>query len=328
MQDYKIVVFPQGDYDAYHQIVNSNIDEPVSLDTQARRKWWCFDNPNGGAFAVALAGGKVVSNTYISGKLLILNGTSYKAYELGESATAPAHQRKGLLSRLIKACTSYAFDAGADAVYGTPNGQAAPAYPKLNFDVIYDPRSHLFVSPNITGFMAAHSDQLMIGMRRNQNLKENSYQISSTEFFNFSKNRSRLNLFSDEYFKWRFSGLNPNRYEFYRRGEFSMAVRESQLGKYKVLMVSDFGYEHAKPSTFEAIAEIRKIFRHEFSARSYAGIYFNCEWDDSVSRLQYGLKKVIHHRPLPICVMANGNSRFIEDLRSVALPQLSDCDIG
>lgn len=328
MQDYKIVVFPQGDYDAYHQIVNSNIDEPVSLDTQARRKWWCFDNPNDGAFAVALTEGKVAATCYLSGKSLLLNGTSYKAYEIGETATAPAHQRKGLFSKLVKACISYAFDEGANAVYGTPNAQSTPGYEKLNFDIIDDARSHLFVSPNITSFMTPNADQPMFGLRHKQNLQEDSYQISSPKFFTGTKNHKRLNLFSDEYFKWRFSGLNPSRYEFYRRDEFSMAVRESQLGKYKVLIISDFGYENAKLNTFEAIAEIRKIFGHEFSARCYAGIYFNCELDDSVSRLQYGLKKVIHHRPLPICVMANGNSRFIEDLRSVALPQLSDCDIG
>jgi GNAT superfamily N-acetyltransferase len=328
VQNYTIKVFPHSDYDAYHKTVNSNVDAPVPLDTQARRKWWCFDNPNGGAFAVAMAGDKVAATCYLSGKSLVLSGTSYKAYEIGETATAPEHQRKGLFSKLVKACTSYAFEEGAVAVYGTPNAQSTPGYAKLKFDIIDDPRSHLFLLPNITGFIAPKSTDELGGFQNKPFLSKNSYQIQTSEFFDHAKNRIRLNIFSDNYFQWRFSGLSASRYRYYRRGEFSMAVRESHLGKYKVLMVSDFGYGNEKPNTFDAAKEIRKIFNHEFIAHKYHGIYFSSERDNLLSHFRYGLKRIIHHRSLPICIMTNQDSNVIKKLRSIALPQLSDCDIG
>jgi GNAT superfamily N-acetyltransferase len=328
VQNYTIEVYPHNDYDAYNKAINSNIDAPVSLETQARRKWWCFDNPNGGAFAVAMVGGKVAATCYLSGKSLFLNGEKYKAFEIGETATAPEHQRKGLFSKLVKACTTYAFEDGAVAVYGTPNAQSTPGYAKLNFDIVDDPRSHLFLSPNITGFIAPKPIDALAGFQDKQPFPKNSYQIQASDFFDHSKNRLRLNVFSDKYFQWRFSGLSATRYRYYRRGEFSMAARESLLGKYKVLLISDFGYESQKPNTFDAAKEIRKIFDQEFSARSYHGIYFNAKWDNLLSPFRYGLKKIIHHRQLPICVVTNKNSKFTKELRSVSLPQLSDCDIG
>jgi len=260
--------------------------------------------------------------------LLLLNGTRYKTYEIGETATAPAHQRKGLFSQLVKTCTKYAFDNGAIAVYGTPNSQSTPGYGKLGFTIIDDARSHLFLSPNLTGFMASKVAKPVTGLKLNENLKENSYRITSTEYFSRTKQRTRLNLFSEEYFDWRFKGLSPDRYKFFQRGEFLMAVREAKLGKYRVLMVSEFGYLDAKSYTFDTIKEIRKIYTNEFYDWDFAGIYFNCEWDATLNSIRYGLKQLIHHRLLPICVATNGNPRFIEQLRSAALPQLSDCDIG
>lgn len=328
MQDYEIVIFTKNDYENYHKVVNLNNGVPVPLETQMRRKWWCFDNPNGGVFAAALAGDKVAATCYLSGKSLLLNGSSYKAYEIGETATEPAHQRKGLFSKLVKACTKYAFDNGAVAVYGTPNSQSTPGYKKMGFTIIEDMRSHLFVTPNIFGFMASKTEQSLIGNQCSKYLKNESYQISSSIFFNATKQRIRLNDFTEKYFEWRFNGLSSDRYKFFQRGNFLMAVREANLGRYKILMVSDFGYLNTRPSTFDAVKEIRKIYVHEFFDWDFSGIYFNSEWDPNVNFIHYGLKRLIQHRQLPICIMTNGNPRVIDEFRSVALPQLSDCDIG
>lgn len=328
MSDYKLVIFSSKDFDAYQRLVNSNVNAPVNAATQARRKWWCFDNPHGGAFAVALAGDQVAATCYLSGKALMLNGKRYKAYEIGETGTAPAHQRKGLFSRLVKLCTSHAFDEGAHAVYGTPNAQSTPGYAKLGFEIIDDERSHFMLSPNLTGLVAQHRRPSQGGIQDGLSRREDSYQISGHDFFMHAKDRQRLNLFSDAYFQWRFFGLDSKRYAFFRRGDFSMATRDYHLGKYRVLMVSDFGSHDARLGTFNAVAEIRKIFRHEFRAHQYAGIYLNTQWDASKTRLHYGLKKLVHHRSLPICVMTQGQSKFSDDLRHAGLLQLSDCDIG
>lgn len=326
MPDYKVSLFTQQDYQAYTNSVNSINSTPVSMDIQERRKWWCFDNPNGGAFAAVFADEKVVATCYLSGKSLLINGTRYKAYEIGETATDPAHQRKGLFSKLVKECTKYAFDDGAVAVYGTPNALSTPGYSKLGFDIIDDPRSHLFFSPNIAGLIKSNLTSSRFRVLQNETPRGGSYEITGSEFFSHTAHRTRLNLFSAEYFQWRFNGLGRNRYRFYRCDDFSMAIREGCIGKYNVLLISDFGRE--KAGAFDSIAEVRRIVRHQGFAATYSGIYLHTKLDNSLGRLGYGLKWLVHHRTLPMCVITNGNPKLLADLHDSSLPQLSDCDIG
>lgn len=328
MPDYELVLFSSKDFDAYHRVVNGNAKVPVNPATQARRKWWCFDNPHGGAFAVALAGDKVAATCYLSGKVLSLHGRHHKVYEIGETGTDPQHQRKGLFSQLVKLCTRHAFDEGAQAVYGTPNAQSTPGYAKLGFEIIDDARSHFMLSPRLIGLAAQRSGLWQGGPHDAGATQGRAYQITGQDFFAHARGRPRLNLFSEDYFRWRFFGLDDRRYRFFRRGDFSMATRDYALGRYRVLMVSDFGHRDARPGTFDAAAEVRRIVRQEFSPHQHAGIYLNTEWDVTTGRLHQGLKRLVHHRPLPMCVLGNGASGVVEALRHAGLPQLSDCDIG
>jgi GNAT superfamily N-acetyltransferase len=323
VQNYKFLVFPSGEYANYlHTFIpGTNIDSA----TNERRKWWCFDNPCGGAFAVAIMGDAIAATCYISGKYLNLNGSKYKVYEIGETFTSPEHQRRGLFSELVKLCTRYAFEQGATAIYGTPNVVATPGYVRLKFEIVDDDRSHLFLSPNISGLILGTTNVAQKSAEKAGS--ESPYRISSSQFFDHSRNRERINIFSEDYFKWRFTGLGNDRYAYFLRDGFSLAVREHKVGNRRLLMVADYGFSDRKPSTFHAITEIRKILDEEFDAWRYAGIYFLSDWRASCGRLGYGLRKLMHFRSQPICVMDNDRPQFRIDLRKIGLPQLSDCDM-
>lgn len=325
MSEYTIKIFDKKDYFEYNEKLNSNKNNTFTPETIARRKWWCFDNPEGGAFSAAFYEDSVVATCYISGKSLALNGNIYKAYEIGETATDPLHQRKGLFSSLVRICTAYAFDMGASAVYGTPNLQSAPGYKKLDFSILNDNRSNLFFSPNLTGVL---SEYLNINTKDSWLTNSNSdFEISGEEYYIESKNRLHLNRNSEEYFFWRFNDLGAKRYRFFKINNFSMAIREAQIGRFKVLLISDYGDGKTKPDIFQSIKCIRRIFKRTFSSLRYSGIYLNGEICDDINKFQYGIRGLISHRPLPFCIKSN-DSDVIEGFKMQGLSQLSDCDIG
>lgn len=327
MSDYHIRIFDKYDYIEYCEKMYSIKNNTSTSETIARRKWWCFDNPEGGAFAAAFYEDSVVATCYISGKSLMLNGNIYKAFEIGETATDPLHQRKGLFSSLVKICTAYAFDKGASVVYGTPNLQSTPGYKKLDFSILNDNRSNLFFSPNLTGVLSEYLDLKTTNNWLSKPKSTQDFEISSDDYFMQSKDRIHLNNYSKEYFYWRFSDLGVNRYRFFRINDFSMAVREAVVGRFKVLLVSDYGEIKSKPDVFKAIKNIRKIFNNEFSCLNYSGIYFNGEIDKFTNKFKYGIKGLISHRLLPFCLKSN-DFNLIDEFKIHGLSQLSDCDIG
>ncbi|WP_213029957.1 hypothetical protein, partial [Acinetobacter baumannii] len=72
-QEYQFAIFPHTDRAGYEQLVAHNFTWSVPADVLARRQWWCYDNPNGGAFAAALHQGKVVATCYLAGRTIWLN---------------------------------------------------------------------------------------------------------------------------------------------------------------------------------------------------------------------------------------------------------------
>ncbi|MCP5916265.1 GNAT family N-acetyltransferase, partial [Klebsiella pneumoniae] len=81
-------------------------------------------------------GSEIAATSYLGGKRLVLRGVTMGAYEIGETATRPAHQRRGLFSQLVNASRAYAIASGRPLIYGTPNGQSTPGYAKLGFDIV------------------------------------------------------------------------------------------------------------------------------------------------------------------------------------------------
>lgn len=327
MADYTIKLFTTDEYESYVHAVYRGDSSGVTSDAQLRRRWWCFDNPNGGAFAAAFWDDEVAATCYLSGKLLNIGDELHRVFEIGETATAPDHQRRGLFSKLVNACIEYAFDSGATAIYGTPNSQSTPGYAKLKFDIIESENSHLFFSPNLLHFAipslaptpASYSNRTTVGK---------TVKLTSDEFYEHARSRLRLNDSSLEYFQWRFCSSPHKKYDFYRLGDFSMAVCRAKLGKYEVVLVSDYGQAGSKGDAIESIKLIRSIHSEIYQGRDHAGIYFHAPLNDRMGRLRYGMNKLIHHRILPVCVMHKGDSALIDALRSAPLPQLSDCDIG
>ena len=327
MTDYTIRLFAADQYENYVRAVHRGDSSGGTTDTQLRRRWWCFDNPNAGAFAAVFANDEVAATCYLSGKLLNIGGELHKVFEIGETATAPDHQRRGLFGKLVNACIEYAFDNGATAIYGTPNSQSTPGYAKLKFDIIESEHSHLFFSPNLRHF-AMPSMPPTSEMYSHRTHLGKAVKMASSEFYAHAKSRSRLNDFSPGYFQWRFCASPHKKYEFYRLGDFSMAVCRAKLGKYDVLLVSDYGQEGSNGDAIDSVKLIRSIHSEIYQARDHAGIYFHAPLNDRMGRLRCGMNKLIHHRILPVCVMHKGNRSLLDSLHAAPLPQLSDCDIG
>ena len=320
MENYNIEVFSRSDYEKYKTLVN--VSQDITDQTKDRRKWYCFDNKLGGAFAAAFYGNKVAATCYLSGKLLQLNGKEYKAYEIGETSTSPEHQRKGLFSKLVNACSSYAFKNDAAIVYGTPNAQSTPGYAKLQFRIMQRKENNLFFSPFTLSFISSKISKNI------ELVKCPRYEISPIEYYSVTANQNRSNIFSLEYFQWRFLDSKNSGYRFYRINNFSMAVRDGFLGKYKILIISEYFYDKTNNIKNEHIKCIRSIIESDIDKYSYSGFYFKSQFQPSFSYIKYGFKGLIHHRELPICIKINKDYISDNQVSEISLAQLSDCDIG
>lgn len=316
------MVFKKSDYNEYNELVNIRQKKIPSDYVRERRAWWCFDNENDGAFAAAFYDGEVVATCFISGKMLNINKKQIFAYEIGETATKLEHQRKGLFSKLVKACLAYAFDNGAELVYGTPNSQSTPGYQKLGFKIIESKNSNLQFLPSINGLMRKKLKIRSDGMNRMID------SMSSGDFYKKSTDFPRLNVFNEKYFKWRFI-LNKNLgYNFFERNNFIAAIRPVILGGMDVLQVSEYHFTDLSARPSFVAKRIKDLCARNYDMRNYCGIYFLSEIPGRLQVIK-NMTISVFHRNLPICVIANKNAPDIyQYLEICGLPQLSDCDIG
>ena len=273
--------------------------------------------------ALVMCGKDAVSTGYLSGKRLSFGNRNVAAFEIGESATAAAHQRRGLFSKVVTACTERAFEMGASVVYGTPNDQSRPGYGKLGFDIVTDRSSWLFALVDVYYWLPSFVPGLpTFGRRKISELTLDAY-IEKTSSF------TRLNVGDREYLSWRFAPGTMN-YRFFEVSSgtdiFLFAAKPGTLGRFPMVVCSEYFLNGRKPSLPVARPLLRKAVSKGFEKGSYAGIYLQCALPAGFGRLIQAAFGAFAHRELTVCA----KFRQPNDPRPNWFEhfQLSDCDIG
>lgn len=322
-ETYKLEVFGYERYEAYSERI-TNLSRHSDELTESRRQWWCFGNPRGGAFAFFRFGDEVAATCYLSAKLLNSGGEGVSAFEIGETATLPAHQRKGLFSKLVISCVEYAFENGSSIVYGTPNSQSIPGYEKLGFEISINPSSWMFILLNKNYWLPFHFQPL-----RRLSHRDNCSEISLDDYVKETANFPRLNTSNEQYLYWRLA-KTPMRYRFFRvpggSQKFLCAVRYGKLGRYPILVCAEHFLNGRRSPLAQARPFLRRAVVDRFDVKSYAGIYFHSGQPARISQWFLMIFGVVPHRELPICVkFRSGESSRPDWFKHF---QLSDCDIG
>lgn len=289
--------------------------------TEMRRRWWCFDNPFGGVFAVALYGNEIVATCYLGGKTLTVGGKEIVGYEIGETATAPSHQRRGLFSKLVRACNEYAKTKDAKVVYGTPNRQSTPGYAKLGLDITDDTASKLFAIPSVSHFL-----KLSLPNALRCSSPAATSEIEFDEYAKKTRSFARLNSSSEKYLKWRFHENNFN-YRFFRYEKiqeiFYCAARPGVIGGYPIWIISEYFLNGLRSEPYITSKYLKIISSMHLDMKCFAGIYFHAIDQRDRSFFSDALRRIIKHRNLPVCATGeNSRIKWFENF------QLSDCDIG
>ena len=320
--NYELRLFAKTRAQDYAQLFDDQVNS-VDEATRARRDWWCFKNPNGGAFAVILSGAKVVSTCYLSRKRIRINGQILHCYEIGETATDPNHQRKGLFSKLVIAMTAHAAAEGASNVYGTPNPQSAPGYVKLGFKNVDLPDHALLLLPLMRYWLFRR------GRPAPPSARKGRWEIDPAQYVEQTIQFPRLNDTTEAYLQWRLA-TSPREYRFFRvetrSGVLHCVARTGELGNHPAIVVAEH-YLNGTKAPIDLLAPLlRKALSGSFAFGQYAGIYVLAQTPKRFTKAAQIWHRAIVHRNFPICVQNDVNSVAA---KFAALHfQLSDCDIG
>jgi GNAT superfamily N-acetyltransferase len=317
---YDLIVFKHGERDAFKAAFATLLHSSDEL-SQERREWWCFDNPHGGAFALIRSGNEIAATCYLGGKRLRDGNNEIACFEIGETATDPAHQRKGLFSKLVKACSIHAEENGRKLVYGTPNSQSTPGYAKLGFTIVENSASWLFVLANPSHWLGFRLPSLSSRAATTELTAEGYREITATY--------PRRNVSDQAYLRWRFEA-SPTPYRHFKiatpRGSLVCTVKAGVLGKYPMLVVSEYFLDGVKPSLAFAGKWLRRLLWSHYDARQYMGLYIHAPLPDKADRIFLKARAILPHRQLPICAITT-SAEPLPDAWFADF-QLSDCDIG
>jgi GNAT superfamily N-acetyltransferase len=317
---YDLIVFKHSEREAFRAIF-ATLTHTSDDASQKRREWWCFDNPCGGAFALIRSEDTIAATCYLGGKRLRDGNKEFASFEIGETATHPAHQRKGLFSRLVKACSAYAGESGHKLVYGTPNSQSTPGYAKLGFDIVESTASWLFVLANPSYWLKYNLPQFLS--------RNSATELTAEAYRQITASYLRRNVSNEAYLRWRFEDC-PIDYRYFKiateKGSLLCAVKEGVLGKYPMLVVSEYFLEGMKPSVAFAGKWLRKIIWRHYDARRYMGLYVHGVLPSKMGQILLKTSLILPHRQLPICAVETAQEK--QPAEWFADFQLSDCDIG
>jgi GNAT superfamily N-acetyltransferase len=320
--NYELVVFNHDEREAFRHSF-ATLSHTSDEAAQKRREWWCFDNPYGGAFAIIRADDDVAATCYLGGKRLLIGGQEVACFEIGETATSPAHQRKGLFMKIAEACVNYGQQKQGDIIYGTPNSQATPGWSKFGFRILSDDSSWLFVIPNPFFWLRFKIFPLSRFFNRGQ-----VNEISASDYIERTKGFHRLNASNVAYLRWRLAE-SPSDYRYFSmirdNDEFLCAIKAGVIGNYPLLIVGEHFLCGGKIPIKLAARLLRKVAFTCYDQRQFMGLYVHGARPSTASII-LKLRGIIPHRHLPIC--AYGEAINDPDLNWFRYFQLSDCDIG
>jgi hypothetical protein len=320
--DYDLVVFKHEDRKAFREAF-AKLSHTSDEASQKRREWWCFDNPSGGAFAMIRSSEEIAATCYLGGKRLRVGKRELICYEIGETATAPAHQRKGLFMKIAQACVTYNNEKKGSLVYGTPNSQATPGWSKFGFRILSNDDSWLFVLPSPSFWLRIKVPSLL-GWFSAYNIKE----INVSEYIKRTKYFTRLNVSDEAYLQWRLAE-SPSSYRYFYllhdNQDFLCTIKKGMLGKYPLLIVGENFLSGRRVPIELAARLLRKVVYAFYDQRQFMGIYLHGALPSKMP-IWLKLRGIIPHRHLPIC--AYGDAIDDPELNWFENFQLSDCDIG
>ena len=327
---YTLELFDASRRDAFDAIF-ARMAPDIDPAVQARRRWWCFDNPRGGVFALFHDGEQIAATCYLASKTLAFgdrnDGGFAIGYEIGETATDPRHQRRGLFSKLVKASVAHAGESGRPLVYGTPNSQSTPGYAKLGFEIVESPRSWLFLLPSLRhaiGRLLRRRPKTVGagGARGRSEIAADAYVAATVDY-------PRLNAGGRDYLAWRVAET-PMGYRFAqidtRSGRFECAIKVAPLGEHTVVVIAEYFLNGVRPPLGAVAGLLRRVVADLAPAPSALGIYVHGERPSGLALARLYAARVIPHRVLPIC--ATGTQEGRGDAAWFGRFQLSDCDIG
>jgi GNAT superfamily N-acetyltransferase len=321
--EYEIISFGQGELADFEPFLRILPVSDFALDE--RRRWWCFDNPFGGRYALAMQSGVIAATAYVGGKPpLLISGQTKPSFEIGDTWTHEEHRRRGLFSKLVKHLVSATSSEAGTFVYGTPNSQSTPAYEKLGFHISEDDRSWLWLVGQPRGLAsfnrpASPAERTPLGGK--------THAISAEEYWNATRKNERLCGSSEAYFQWRFV-RSPHRYKFFERktrnGVLFAALRSGDLRGRPVVIVSE-AWVDGIPADTAVLSDLVCFARDGWKASDFFGLYFKSIKRTGASRWFEATKLRAQHRILPICSIGTQQRPSAELFDRF---QLSDCDIG
>jgi GNAT superfamily N-acetyltransferase len=329
---YTLQLFGAADRDAFDATFAAmapGTDQAV----QARRRWWCFDNPRGGVFALFHDGEQIAATCYLGGKRIAGDTGSVAGFEIGETATDPRHQRKGLFSKLVRACVAHAAGNATPLVYGTPNSQSTPGYAKLGFEIVEAPASWLFLIPSLRYGMRygaskwLHREAPPGGSSRADRTGRPRHEVTAQDYVETTASYPRLNDSDRDYLSWRLADA-PMNYRFARidtrAGPFECALKIGQLGDHKVVVVAEYFLGGTRPPLRKAARLLRRAVAD--LGMTGMGIYVHAQRPVGAGLALLYAARIVPHRVLPICVTGIDAGRG--EHAWFGRFQLSDCDIG
>ena len=121
----------------------------ASPQTTRYWQWKHRENPNGqslGAVAQHESDGVVASlGMMMRWSFCAANGERHRGARAGDTATYAEHQRRGLFTKIIRACVAELEREDVTLIYGTPNANSLPGYQKMNWAVVT--RWPLYIRP-------------------------------------------------------------------------------------------------------------------------------------------------------------------------------------
>jgi GNAT superfamily N-acetyltransferase len=132
--DVETRAYEQSDEDAVLQLLDSSLGAgPVGRRVTEFWRWKHLENPFGRSFVtVAEVDGEIVGVRPFMRWRFVAGDRVFTAVRAVDTATHPAHQGKGIFSRLTRAALD-AIRPEIDLVFNTPNGKSGPGYLKLGW---------------------------------------------------------------------------------------------------------------------------------------------------------------------------------------------------
>lgn len=340
--DYQIRHFHNSQFQEYLEFIKSFPGKSYKEDKFVSDQQWQDHEREDRYIFFAFNDDEIAARCSISERKLNFEGDAIKCFEIGGTDTLPAHQRKGLFSRLVNSATDLGLSLQAKLIYGTPNGRSGPGYKKLGYSFNDISDSHLIFFPRVNRVVLKNRglfrDQQIRNIRHEDPLISrikgfSTNEITLDEYIKFTKDFPRMNFCDEEYLLNRLGNIDALNRRFFKLEKgghvFYFALRNYQLQYLRTVLVSEYFIDGKRDDTDQKFQILKWIGSKYY--RDHDGIYMK-----SMTKMGCGgfADKLKHryfvHRMLPVCYNSQLPCNEIHKVmnRMINYFQMTDCDIG